>query len=309
MKLFIATMIFSIFAQANTAREFANSLDRILSSTLNNKQTYQIGAVWGKKPVTQADLDSDIHFKRMALSTARMSSGGTGFYLGEFNGKHVMATNHHVCPYFYACSGPIFFPKLKIYTKAVEFYGSWPEIDLALFAVEVNATNAELLKSVASPFAFNKDLYHGQPLVTIGFGVAENPNSELMANRDDDCKVFSADEQYRLMGDPDELNPSSYKAWSFANGCDVSHGDSGSAMMDRNTGEVIGIIWTGRVPKKEEIQTKNYIDQLFNSNSEEIWGELSYGVPAVHMKSFLEKKLADHAIREEHVPTIEALLR
>jgi len=244
MKLFFAFLIFSIFAQANTPlnQKIPNSLERIFEFGFSSKETYQIGEEWGKKPVTAADLDSDIHYRRMALSTARTSNGATSFYLGEFNGKHIMATNHHVCPNSYSCSGPIHFPLLGIYASIIEFYGTWPEIDLALFAIDPNPANAAALNAVASPFAFNKNIYHGEPLVTIGFGIAENPNYVLMGNRDSDCKVFSADAEYRLMADPDALNPGDYKAWSFANGCDVSHGDSGSAMMDRNTGEVIGII-------------------------------------------------------------------
>jgi hypothetical protein len=108
-----------------------------------------------------------------------------------------------------------------------------------------------------------------------------------MANQDSDCYVFSQDSEYRLMGDPDEFNPGPYRAWSFATSCDVSHGDSGSAMVDRETGKVVGIIWTGRIPKKREIQSSSYLSRLFQDHGEEIWSELSYSVPAEKMGVFL----------------------
>lgn len=311
MKLFLIATVFSFVASAYATidgRPF-NSLDRILAIELNSNETYQIGEEWGKKPVTNDDLKSDPYFRRMALATAKISRGATAFYLGEFNGKFVMATNHHVCPALSYCRGTIHFPILNITTSITEFYGSWPEVDLSLFAVAVNSTEAAALNAVASPFAFNKNVYHGELLVTIGFGIAENPNGVMMGNRDSDCKVYSADADYRLMGDPDALNPSTYQAWSFANGCDVSHGDSGSAMIDRVTGEVVGIIWTGRIPKNPQVQNKDYLEELFSSPNEDVWQQLSYSVPAVHIKTFLQKQISEQRLPETYVPTIEALLK
>lgn len=273
---------------------------------------YQIGEEWGKKPVSQIDLDSDAFFKRMALATAHIRSGGTGFFIGKYNGRYVMATNHHVCPSKFECSseGLVRFPQLKnAKFNQVEFYGSWPEIDLSLFAISVaDEQVAAELRQVASPFSFDEELKHGQRLVTIGFGVANNPQRQMVANRDADCVVFSADGEYRLMADPDDLNPGPYKAWSFANGCDVSHGDSGSAMMDRDTGRVIGIIWTGRIPKDPKVQSAQYLQDLMQNPTEDVWQQLSYGVPAVHMKPYLSDLLVKGEIAPEHVDTIRSIL-
>ncbi len=272
---------------------------------------YQIGEEWGKKPVTPADLDSDVFFKRMAMATARVRSGGTGFFIGQYNGRYVMATNHHVCPSSDSCMVPSVtrFPLLgEMQNDAVEFYGSWPEIDLSLFAIKVTDVQAESLKAVASPFSFGDELHRGQRLVTIGFGIADNPQRRMVANRDVDCVVFSGEAEYRLMADPDALNPGEYKAWSFANGCDVSHGDSGSAMMDRDTGRVIGIIWTGRIPKDPKVQSAAYLQDLLSQPTEDVWTQLSYGVPAVHMKPYLEGLLKQGRIAPEHTATIRLIL-
>ena len=250
---------------------------------------YQIGSEWGKRPVRAADLEkANPEFRRAALATARVG-GATGFYLGKFNGRHVMATNHHVLENQYQCIGTtIIFPMLDMRGRCTEFFGSWTDIDLALFVITIDAKDEAKLAPVGANFAFHKDVYAGQALMTLGFGVAENPARQLMANQDSDCKVFSDARDYHFMADPDALNPGTYSAWSFANGCDVSHGDSGSAMVDRATGEVVGIIWTGKIPKSAKIQDSNYLRQLLESRGGEIWTELSYAVPAVKMSEFLD---------------------
>ncbi len=294
--LAVCLVILTGFTAASTAYAITpNGIFDQPSSKINIlDDRYRIGDEWGKKPVRAEDLNSNVHFRRMALATAKIRSGGTGFYLGNFEGIHLVATNHHVCPSEWRCGSgnTVIFPQLNVRVRINKFYGSWPEIDLAIFSVEsTSITDLAALESVASPFAFTKDLYRGQKLVTIGFGVANNGGGALMANRDSDCVVFSGDAEYRVMSDPDELNPGTYDVWSFANGCDVSHGDSGSAMMDRESGQVIGLIWTGRIPKSKKVQSSGYLNQLLAAPTEEVWQELSYGVPAVKIKPFLLSKI------------------
>lgn len=273
--------------------------------------TYQIGDEWGKLPVTDAVLASETpQFVRAARATAR-AGGGTSFYLGKFAGAHVMATNHHVFPAAYACLGrSIVFPHLGGRSfKCATFLGTWQEIDLSLFTLEVNRVEDEsVLASVAGNFAFDRDLEPNQSLMTIGFGVANNSSRQMMANQDDDCRVFSGYADYRLMADPDELNPGTYSAWSFSNGCDVSHGDSGSAMIDRQTGEVVGIIWTGRIPKQASTQRSDVIADWMRTGSEMIWKELSYAVPSVKIGEILEQMASNPSTAPRTREILRALL-
>jgi hypothetical protein len=303
---------FNSQSQAHATAIDPVSTFKALTEGVNSALDYQIGDEWGKKPVTYEDVIADTFFARMAKATAMIRRGGTGFYLGVFNGHHIMATNHHVCPEAMDCSydRAIEFPLLGFKTKIEEFYGSWPEIDLSLFSIEVNSLAfLQALSNNSSPFAFNEDVYRGEELTTIGFGVANNPLHKLMANQDSDCVVFSGNAEYRLMGDPDELNPGEYKAWSFANGCDVSHGDSGSAMMDRNNGHVVGIIWTGRIPKNKKVQSSQYLHEIMNQPNEDIWSELSYSVPAVHMKEYLQEQISSGAINTNFALTLSEMLK
>ncbi len=176
--------------------------------------------------------------------------------------------------------------------------GTWSEIDLALFTIKVSETSQiEKLKKVGKNFSLRKNILRGQRLITIGFGVAGNSQRQVMANQDSDCFAFSDSASFRLMADPDQWNPGSYRAWSFSLGCDVSHGDSGSAIVDRENGDVIGIIWTGRIPKSERAKSSQQLNQMFFGQDEAIWQELSYAVPAEkigeHLSRLLESSIPE----------------
>ena len=245
---------------------------------------YQLGSGWQKSPVTAEVMNHASRvFQVTALNTAQVA-GGTGFYLGKFNGFHVVATNHHVCETGAQClDGPLKFALLGKTYKLTKWIGTFKDIDLTLMAFEAPVADEIALEKIARNFAFQTHLYPGQKLLTIGFGVAGNPTRALVFNQDDDCQVMSGANEYRQLKDPDEMNPMPDAVWSFASGCDVSHGDSGSAMVDRNTGELIGILWTGRTPKNEKFQNSKFLSDLLTHPTADIWTELTYAVPATKM--------------------------
>lgn len=256
-------------------------------------RTYQLGSEWGKQEVTtQVFNQSSPAFQRAAAAAVKIG-GGTGFYLGMFAGKHVIATNHHVCSSATACTrGSVQFTWLGKRFKVTQHLGNWKEIDLALLTIEVpNESDAKIIEKVASNFDFDSSIESGQALVTVGYGGADNPSQRLVGNEDSDCKVFSLKDEFRFMDDPDTLNPSTYKTWSFANGCDISHGDSGSAMVDKVTGRPIGLIWTGSIPKTAEVQDSDNLEKIRLTNDPKIWTKLSYAVPAPKIQEFLVDKI------------------
>ena len=286
-----------------------NFLENELSPFLND--TYRIGDEWGKKPVTIETLKTASEaFKRAAFATAKVG-GATGFYLGTFNGFHVMATNHHVLTSANACLGKMVkFPLLQKSFKCTNFFGTWTDIDLALFAIEVKSDqDLQKLESVAGNFDFQEPFSAGTPLLTLGFGIANNANRSLVGNEDSDCKIFSSAGEFRFMPDPDEINPGPYKAWSTSIGCDVSHGDSGSAIVNKTTGHPIGILWTGRIPKAEKIQHSAFLDNLLLNPTEDIWKEMTYAVPSVKMHSFFTELLAQGKLEEVSAKTIESIIK
>ena len=278
----------------------------LAAAIARSAEDYRIGDDWGKLPVTPEQLATATpEFVRAAKVTSTYG-GGTAFYIGKFHGHHLMGTNHHVQASM-NCRGLARFQVLGAAYPCRKVLGHWPEIDFALFEITVPASDEAVLAKLAKNFSFDRPLTAGQLLLTIGHGIASNPGRRLVANQDSDCKVFS--DEVRLMGDPDEYNPGEYQAWSFANGCDVSHGDSGSAMIDRLTGEPVGIIWTGRIPKSSEAQSSATLDDWLRTGSHEIWKQLSYGVPATKIHEVLEGILeSDTSLDRETVETLRAFL-
>jgi hypothetical protein len=269
---------------------------------------YKIGDEFGKRPVTATTLGSaTAAFRRAARATARVG-GATGFYLGKFAGAHVMATNHHVQPTM-SCGGrSVTFPHLDgLRLRCERVLGTWPSVDLSLFLVTVAPADEGKLAEVAANFTFHEDVTQGAELITVGFGIAGNSARAMMANQDSDCRVMSKSADYRLLADPDELNPGTYKAWSFSHACDISHGDSGSAMVDRATGKPVGIVWTGRIPKSERVQSSAYLQSLGTDHAD-VWKELNYAVPATKMREHIETVIADTTTPAETRTVLEAVI-
>lgn len=276
---------------------------------LQSISDYQIGDEWGKIQVTEEVMNRSAAIRRAAMATVKVG-GGTGFILGEFQGDVVIATNHHVCESASSWSCSSFsVPLLDVRVRRKAFLGTWPNIDLTLMTVSVSGQDRQKMLDVAANFDFDAALTAGLPLITSGFGVAGNFNRSMMINFDSDCRVISQDGDFRLMADPDEKNPADYEAWSFANGCDVSHGDSGSAMVDATTGSPIGIIWTGRIPKTAAAQSSANILQWQEQKSEQVWRELSFAVPAAKIQEFLGDRLQDGSIPTEHRSIIQAIIQ
>lgn len=296
----IVSLFFINSAQANWDIRNIPAIFRKPIETLHSfkldiqNREYQIGDEWGKKIVTQDSLQNESEvFKKSALRTAKFgnfSGSGTAFYIGKFNGKHVIASNYHVIEDASSCRGSrAEFTMLKKSFKCKEFIGSWSDVDFALATIDVAPEDEAVLEGIGQNLAFEVELYPGQELLTIGHGYANNYSQRMVANQDSDCIVFSQGDDVRYLADPDDKNPADYSVWSFANGCDISHGDSGSAMVDRNTGDIVGIIWTGRIPKNPKVQNSAYLRQMLETNSEEIWQELSYAAPSFAIKEILQE--------------------
>lgn len=253
---------------------------------------YQIGPEWGKTAITAQYLAAaSPQLQKAARATAKVSlgfGGATAFVIGEKDGAVRLATNHHVIGNASGCrNARISFPLLNIKNLTCDkIIGTWTDLDLTVFTIAgLSTTQRQDLLKVATDFSYNTSVRKGQKLMTIGFGIAGNPGQQnMMAEIDSDCKVYSKDGESRFIKDPDEINPGPYKTWAFAMGCDVSHGDSGSAMFDRETGAVIGLLFTGKIPKDPEAKQRTWLDDQYNTNGEGIWKELSFAVPATKIK-------------------------
>jgi hypothetical protein len=264
-------------------------------------EDYQIGPTWEKVAVKPETIDQYTPaIQRAIKATAFVSlgfGGATAFALGEQDGELLMATNHHVLNGEGKCeAATISFKILGISDLSCSgLIGTWKDVDYTLFKLAgYTPEQKAAILDVARDFNFEKPLVKGQKLATVGFGFAGNMGqANVMVTLDDDCKVYSNDEESRFMADPDELNPGPYKSWGFAMGCDVSHGDSGSAMIDRETGDVIGLLFTGKIPKVESVRSREWLDDVYARSDEAMWKELNFAVPAKKIKEITGIDLLD----------------
>ncbi|MEN9809384.1 MAG: hypothetical protein RLZZ488_951 [Pseudomonadota bacterium] len=270
---------------------------------------YQIGDEWGKKVVDPARRPETDPVYYGAVHATAFFNSATAFYLGRFAGQHVMATNHHVMSSDWECDGrSVNFTARKKRHRCKAFIGSWPEVDLALFTLEGNALVDRDLQDVGRNFDFLDNVSVDLPLLTAGFGIAGNASRQMVVNENDDCRVISGDGEFRLLADPDRYNPADYKAWSFATGCSVSHGDSGSAVFSRLSGKLVGIVWTGAIPKERRVQRSSYLREMQSRRDEEVWSLLTYVVPAEKIAERLRAAILSGELTAEQHAVVLALL-
>ncbi|MFZ9519848.1 MAG: S1 family peptidase [Silvanigrellaceae bacterium] len=284
---------------------FDDSLEFLFSGV----RDYQIGDEWGKQQVDVSALPGRDQVYRRSVNATAFFNTATSFYLGKFAGEHVMATNHHVLDSAQLCPGRLVqFSTRKQRYRCKAMIGTWPEIDLALFVLD-NADLADVdLLPFAGNFSIGKPLEENTLLLTAGFGIAGNTSRMMTVNENSDCRVVSRRDEFRLMADPDRFNPAEYKAWSFATGCSVSHGDSGSPVVNRQTGEVVGIVWTGAIPKEERIQKSSYLREIQSKRDEEIWSLLTYVVPSQKIGEKLRRELIAGSIPQQFSQVVREIL-
>lgn len=270
-------------------------------------EDYQVGSQWQRDALV-ATLPLSAWLGGAVKSAPQINSA-TAFYLGKFGNEHYVATNAHVCPSAFNCAlYGVQFPLPKKNFKMKLFLGAWPEIDLALLILEVAAEDEVFLEQARLSLARDLDYSAGRLLATLGYGRAGQDRGVLSINADDDCRIFSPSNQFTALQDPDTLNPYPHLVWSFAHGCDISHGDSGSMILDRETGTLLGWVWTGRFPKSKTVQDSETLRLREGENSEWIWSELNYAVPAEVAFEVLEQKLEDGGVREYARPWVRELL-
>lgn len=260
----------------------------LLLSFLSYSQNYTIGEKWDKKFI----FEMPDKIQSLAPSIGEVGSSATMFYIGDFKNKHYVLTNSHVCPSKEKCfkRNILFFyhknkkgEPLKGFIKDVPLIN--PNLDFAL--VEVSFINASSFESPPKPFKLSNKLpVHNTPLINIGYGVYNNEYGSLMAEASGDCKVYSKTKDIRKVKDPDTINPFPFSVYSFLIGCDVSHGDSGSPIIDFKSGQVLGILWTGKMPKDPKVRQKDLSKLPYSF----LWKELNYAVPSFYiykeLKSF-----------------------
>ncbi|MFH1652730.1 MAG: serine protease [Pseudomonadota bacterium] len=263
----------------------------------SNKDSYRLGDTWSRIKVTKKLTSTSPLIRQASLSIVKtiattFQNTASAIYLGKINGQHIVATNSHVCNHASGCREMMFVMKApngrNILGRRKKLLGIWKKFDFALVAIELFDKKEEKLLPKGLKIDASSSIYPGQKLITMGFGNRRNPKQHLTVNMDRDCKVLSQRDHFPLTTDPDNLNsPSAYKVHSFAHGCDISGGDSGSPVIDRVTGRVVGINWSAKLPRSSRLQRSSYLQCITGTNHKDIWQQLSYAVPFIAVKKHL----------------------
>lgn len=311
--LFVFMLIPFIFSVSSYAEKSQPTEAEVLAQL-------QIGPKWDKVQITLEYLKRiSSSRKRAALSIANFKHG-TAFFVGNIDGHYVMATNAHVaandtndlmpenldrltsnptsiCTSSGNSRTEIEHVRFDIQNKSFaceQLIGVWPSVELALFTIKVDPIDQSFFKNIGLKFDFWNPPVHGAQLETMGYGEFMNPGESkvaLMHTAGRTCKTFSLTGDFRYMTDPDEHSPGPYKVWSFAAGCSVAWGDSGSPVFNPLTGRVVGLLWTARYPKLASIQDLTFLNRIAKLQSPEVWSQLSYASPALKIREALEADL------------------
>lgn len=257
-------------------------------------QSYQVGESWSKKHINKASKAS----QTLKESVGEIGARATLFYIGQINNKYWAITNNHVCPnsvknfitvnqckkqwiqfhYYKNKRGQSLTGSIKTVPLVIK------SLDLSL--LEISFDNLHTFKRAPKALKLSDEKpYLGQELISIGYGMHNNEYGSLMIeDKSFECQVFSND--IHLTADPDSQNPVNYKVHSFLHGCDVSHGDSGSPILDRHSKEVIGLLWSGKFPKDSSISQSGFESLPLDF----LWKQLNYAAPSF----MINKELSEY---------------
>ncbi len=260
-----------------------------LSALADDIEFYKLGSTWDRKAFDHENIQKIPKiFQRQARSVGSFL-GGTAFYLGKINGRHLMATNYHVLPKALNCYSlnSVNFRVMNQSFPCEKFIASFKSVDLSLFQVRVRPEQEKLLKGFA--FKISKRAELTKKLYGMGYTFLNNPMREkMLVSGGRFCTTFSP--KVRLIKDPDTRHPVDYKVWSQPIGCDFAHGDSGSPIINEQ-GELVGLFWTGGTPKSSFVKNDERLNTLINSNDPLVWSDLSYMIPLKAIRRELRRFL------------------
>jgi hypothetical protein len=265
----------------------------LIYSAIVSAQSYQVGEFWSKKHINRSSRSA----QKLKESIGEVGARATLFYIGKFNNKHWAITNNHVCPNLVRTPKKV---KNRCKSQWITFHyyknkkgnslsgtiKSVPYIikNLDLALLEISFDNLDTFTRAPKALTLSSQKPHlHQELISVGYGIYKNEYGSLMIEENSfECQVFSR--TIRLIQDPDTVNPINYRVHSFLHGCDVSHGDSGSPILDRATHEVVGLLWTGKYPKSRDISQLGFESLPL----EFLWQELNYASPSFMIKEELD---------------------
>lgn len=78
--------------------------------------------------------------------------------------------------------------------------------------------------------------------------------------------------------------------------------------MNKQTGAVVGLLWTGAIPKEARIQNSSYLRVMHKEDSDEVWSLLTYAVPAAKISEKLTDEMQSGRLTNENGKIVQLIL-
>ncbi|MFG1498622.1 trypsin-like peptidase domain-containing protein [Halobacteriovorax sp. XZX-3] len=224
-------------------------LTLILLSNLTMAKRYVGGDEWSRPRVTKKLFQTlDTNTKSLVLRTAKVVNKikrkiGTAFLYQEELEHYIFLTNYHVISGEKECSESSLLLINEGHNKIVAKCDGVISIgtiksgsDYLYFRIKKSEKLNFLSKLPSLNTKFSNPVA-GDPLVTVGFGggKADLRRYDAKIAQDTDCIYLTGNMDIRF--NKDKVRD------VFFTACDAQSGDSGSAIMNRDTGEIIGLFF------------------------------------------------------------------
>ena len=211
---------------------------------------YQGGDAFTRDRVSVDEIKRMSHFTQSTIfRTAKIlnhetRSVGTGFYLYQTAEEYVFLTNYHVLGSSRECRDTKLLMLTSSYQKArlrchkIVRVGDYDVgSDYTVFTVS-KSNSSSFLDELKEIRTFSNDARVGDELSIVGFGGAKLRSSrfDIGVSNDSDCVLLWRDAQI-VFNRKYDMNS------IFFTGCDIRSGDSGSAVFNRRTGSLVGLLF------------------------------------------------------------------
>ena len=280
----------------------------LMFSFASYASSIQIGDEYSKTPWREAYQRSDLpfiqeHIQNTVLINTPSGRGvgrGTGFYIGLHQGRHLFLTNAHVLTTHECRDTIITFLKTNLAQgradceRVLVSRFNREESDMTLFTIKDSQLKDFAGKGLELELDFSPRA--GQMLMQHGFGIksvprfrdADQAQREFsgQANIDSDCAVISPSGVLQTV--PDMSGKLVHHNISI--GCDVTGGDSGSAIVDRETGRVVALLWASGInPRdRDRIKSADLWSHVIGSEDRRIWKNFAFAISIKELVPFIQ---------------------
>ncbi len=281
---------------------------------------YQIGESWDRKPlktVLEQDPNPILgklsksyilaqYYKPLADGKEKYIYWTGSVYFGSFDKYEVFSLPYHAlieegseeivtCNNFKFSSPAIKKKKIPGHRQIL----SLPSVDIVFCLLDLRDTDHNL---IATEIDWSQDFHEQIELITLGTG-SHNPSGETEITIDfsHECRSLVPLTEAQYYG-PDKRFPGNYR---LAMGCDVSKGNSGDGVFEKQTGKYIGMVTTTSLYTFPQLASSVMDGTL---ETQRLYGETSHIIPIPLIKETLEKLLESNETPLEQKDFVRWLL-